>query len=86
MKEFILRENVLTDNTLYLPEEGKVFKGGYLAILHEYKFLNAWGDYKIVKKFRKTKTLNTYLEKNYGIHVIDGVEVRDVDSGEVVRV
>lgn len=33
MQTFILQENVLTDNILLLADEGKIFKGGYVAIV-----------------------------------------------------
>ena len=65
MEIFILRENALSDNTLYKAAEGKIFKGGYIAIIKEYTFLNCWSDKETVKKFRNEKTLEKYLEKNY---------------------
>jgi len=61
----ILQENVLTDNLLILPDNGKIFKGGYIAIIKEYVFLNAWNDKLIIKKFRKNISLNKYLAKKY---------------------
>jgi hypothetical protein len=64
-QEFILRENVLTDNVLLLADEGKVFKGGYIAIIKEYTFQNSWSDKLGVKRFRKEDSLNNYLKKNY---------------------
>ena len=64
-KEFILRENVLTDNVLLLAEEGKVFKGGYIAIIKEYTYQNSWSDKLGVKRFRNKERLNNYLNKNY---------------------
>jgi hypothetical protein len=64
-QEFILRENVLTDNVLLLADEGKVFKGGYIAIIKEYTFQNAWSDKLGVKRFRNEERLNNYLNKNY---------------------
>ncbi len=64
-QEFILRENVLTDNVLILAEEGKVFKGGYIAIIKEYTCQNAWSDKLGVKRFRNEERLNNYLNKNY---------------------
>lgn len=63
--EFILRENVLSDNILMLPSEGKIFKGNYIAIIKEYKYLNAWSDYLEVKRFRSKDRLISYLDKNY---------------------
>ena len=44
MNSYILQENVLTDNVLLVASEGKVFKGGFIAILKENVFLNAWQD------------------------------------------
>jgi hypothetical protein len=64
-QEFILRENVLTDNVLLLADEGKVFKGGYIAIIKEYTFQNSWSDKLGVKRFRNEERLNNYLNKNY---------------------
>ena len=61
----IIQENVLTDNILILPDNGKIFKGGYIAIIKEYVFLNAWDDKLIIKKFRKNISLNKYLAKKY---------------------
>jgi hypothetical protein len=63
--EIILKENVLSDNTLILPEQGKIFKGGYIAIIKEYVYLSAWTDELKVKKFKKNSSLNNYLSKNY---------------------
>lgn len=65
MQTFILRERPLTDNILMLADEGKVFKGNYIAIIKENTFLNAWSDKESVKKFRKQESLNNYLNKNY---------------------
>jgi hypothetical protein len=65
MKTFILKENVLTDNLLLLPESGKVFKGNYIGIIHEYTFQSAWSDKLSIKKFRCEKRLNAYLIENY---------------------
>ena len=64
-QEFILRENVLTDDTLLLADEGKVFKGGYIAIIKAYTYQNSWSDKLGVKRFRNEDRLNSYLEKNY---------------------
>lgn len=64
-QEFILQENVLTDNVLILADEGKVFKGGFIAIIKEYTYQNAWSDKLGVKKFRKEERLNEYLQKRY---------------------
>ena len=65
MENFILRENTLSDNTLLLASHGKVFKGGYIAIIKEYTYLNPWCDKEAVKRFTKLETLETYLNKYY---------------------
>lgn len=63
--EFILRENVLSDDTLLLANEGKTFKGGYVAIIHYYTFQNAWMDKKNKIAFKTMESLDRYLSKNY---------------------
>lgn len=65
MQTYTLKENVLTDNLLIMPDENKVFKGGYIAILKEYTFQNAWSDRESIKRFRSEKELQKYLNKNY---------------------
>lgn len=65
METYILREGVLNDNELLLADEGKVFKGNYVAILKEYSFLNSWSNKLNVKRFRKLDRLTQYLNKNY---------------------
>lgn len=65
MDTYILQENVLTDNLLFLPQEGKVFKGNYIAIIKEYTFATSWSDKENIKKFRSRKQLDSYLEKKY---------------------
>lgn len=65
MQTYILKENVLTDNELLLPDEGKVFTGNYIAIVKEYTYQNAWSDKETVKRFRSEKELKKYLSKNY---------------------
>lgn len=70
-KEIFLSENVLTDNILIIPDKGKVFKGGYIAIIKEYVFQNSWSDKEIVKKFRSEDRLNSYLEKQYSQAEVD---------------
>lgn len=65
METYILRENVLSDNTLILASEGKIFKGGYVAIIKEYTYQNPWSDKETAKRFTKRETLEKYLNKNY---------------------
>lgn len=63
--EYIVRENVLTDNILKVAPKGKIFKGGYVAILREYTFQNSWSDKETVRGFRSFDTLSKYLSKHY---------------------
>ena len=63
--EFILRVNVVSDNILKVAPKGKIFKGGYVAIVKESIFLNAWQDKESIKRFRSVNTLQKYLDKHY---------------------
>lgn len=65
MQQFILRERVVSDDVLMLSDKGKVFKGGYIAIVEYNTFQNAWQDRKHIKKFRSQQRLNSFLKKNY---------------------
>jgi len=65
MEQFILQENVLSDNILLIPDHGKRFKGGYIAIIKEFQFETAWSDKMIIKRFRTQKSLNSYISKKY---------------------
>lgn len=65
MRQFILRENVLSDNVLFLADKGKAFKGGYIAILKENTFENAWFDKEQIKQFRSEERLFKYIKSFY---------------------
>lgn len=66
MNTLILKENVLSDNVLLLPGNGKVFKGGYIAIVKEYSYQNSWTDkLSNEQKFKSENTLLKFLAKNY---------------------
>ena len=72
MQTFILKENVLTENLLLLADKGKIFKGGYIAIIKEFEFQNSWSDReKANKKFRSVNSLIKYIQKNYKNFDID---------------
>lgn len=75
--EYILRENVLTDNILKVAPQGKMFKGGYVAILREYTFQNAWQDKETVKRFRNFNTLNKYLARHYTEEETEHLDLTD---------
>ena len=68
-QEFILRENVLTVNTLVLPNKGKIFKGGYIGIVKEYTYSSPWSDKESIKKFRSKERLESYLKTNYPMEI-----------------
>ena len=63
--QFILKENVLTDNLVIVAEHNKIFKGGYIAIIKEYVYQNAWQDKETIKRFKSKDRLFSYLDKNY---------------------
>ena len=65
MQTYILKENVLSDDELLLADEGKIFKGGYIAILKIHTYLNSWNDEQTIKRFRSEKELQKYLNKYY---------------------
>lgn len=73
-KEFILNEGVLDDNVLLIADNGKIFKGGYIAIIKEYVFRTAWSNDEVLKKFKKKERLLIYLNKFYPNFKIDLLE------------
>jgi hypothetical protein len=71
MQTYILRENALSENVLLVPDYGQIFKGGYIAVIKEYSYQNAWSDKETIKRFSKKETLDKYLNKYYpSINVI----------------
>lgn len=65
MKTYILKENLLTDDLLYLPDENKIFKGNYIAIIEYFTFATSWSDKKHIQCFRSQQQLDIFLTKNY---------------------
>jgi hypothetical protein len=65
MQNYILQENVLTDNILMLCDQNEIFNGQYVAIIKEYSYATPWTDKETIKRFRKRETLYKYLNKNY---------------------
>lgn len=61
----LLQEGVLNDDVIHYPEEGKIFKGRYIAIIERYEFANEWSNQKIVRRFRSEESLEKYLNKHY---------------------
>lgn len=65
MTKYILKEGVLNDDILIISDEGKVFKGGYIAIIKYYTFRNHWCNDVNYIRFRSQKSLDKYLKKHY---------------------
>jgi hypothetical protein len=65
MKSYILREGVLNDDYMNIADNGKVFKGGYIAIIYYYTYANEWSNREHVVSFRKHDALQKYLSKYY---------------------
>ena len=61
----ILQEGVLNDDYIIYPEQGKVFKGNYIAIVVEYRYATAWSNSEHTRKFRSEFQLNKHLKKHY---------------------
>ena len=77
MQQFIIREKVVSDDILTLSDKGKIFKGGYIAIVEYNTFQNAWQDRKHVKRFRSKERLNAFLSKNYTEEEIEHLDFSD---------
>lgn len=61
----LLSEGVLNDNVIHYPEDGKIFKGGYIAAIEEHVPVSEWSNRKQIKRFRSQNSLDKYLAKNY---------------------
>ena len=73
MTTVILRELPLNDDTLYIADDGKVFSGGYVAILEYFKYANEWSDSRHFRRFRTLEAMHKYLDKHYTEEVKNGV-------------
>ena len=62
---YVLVEGVLNDDMLHIANKGKVFKGGYIAIVEYHTFLNEWNNRKHYKRFRNLETLQKFIGKKY---------------------
>lgn len=62
---FILYEGVLNDDIVHIANKGKAFKGGYVAVIEYYTFLNEWNNKKHLKYFKTLETLEKYISKKY---------------------
>jgi hypothetical protein len=62
---YVLRDGVLNDDILHIANAGYSFKGGYVACIEYYTFLNEWNNKKHLKYFKNLNTLETYVAKRY---------------------
>jgi len=65
MNTFIVNERPLNDDVVYVADENKVFKGGYVAILEYYTFANEWSDHDHRKSFRSMESMQKFIAKRY---------------------
>lgn len=77
---YILLEGVLNDDMLHIANEGKVFKGGYVAVIEYYTFLNEWNNKKHYKYFRTLETLKKYIAKKYPDCDIEIYQQKDLND------
>ncbi len=68
---FISNYGKLSDNILLIADEGKIFKGGYKAIVKEYYFQNTWSDREEITKFKKIARMKKYINKYYKEFVME---------------
>lgn len=64
MRIEIINEGVLNDDTIYMADENKFFKGRYKAIIEYYTFLNSWSNTRNVRKFKTLENAYKFIEKN----------------------
>lgn len=62
---FIVFQGVLNDDIVHIVDKGKMFKGGFIAVLEYYTYLNEWNNKKNYKYFRNLDTLKKYIDKKY---------------------
>lgn len=65
MTNYILKAGTLNDDILKISDKGKVFKGGYIAIIEYYTFENEWCNSVKYVRFRSQKSLDKYLKSHY---------------------
>lgn len=62
---YILFQGVLNDDIVYIANKGFNFKGGYVAVIEYYTFLNEWNNRKHLRYFRTLNALEKYIAKKY---------------------
>lgn len=62
---FTIRAGGLNDDQLLVAPKGKVFTGGYKAILESYTFETHWTDKKHTRRFRTLDNALKYIDKHY---------------------
>ena len=71
MREFILHERVLNDDFIQIADDGKIFKGGYKAIITYYTYQNHWNDNKHIKRFRTLENAFKWINKQERYNDLD---------------
>lgn len=65
MLTLILNERSLNDDTVYIADQDKVFKGQLVAVVEYYTFANEWSDHKHTKGFKTMESLQKWVDKRY---------------------
>ena len=68
---FIIYQGVLNDDIVHIVNKGKMFKGGFIAVLEYYTYLNEWNNKKNYKYFKNLNTLKKYIDKKYNNPAIE---------------
>ena len=79
MQEFILRYNVVSDDTFIVADQGKHLGGGIIAIVTHHVRATPWTDHATVKKFKSIKRALDYISKNN----LDGEGMIDLNGYEI---
>jgi len=65
MQAVRINERILNDDTAFIADAGKVFKGQLVAIVEYYTFANEWSDRKHQKGFKTIESLQKFVTKRY---------------------
>ena len=65
MLTVILNERPLNDDTAYIADDGKVFKGNLVAIVEYYTFANEWSDRYHRRGFKTIDALHKFVDNRY---------------------
>ena len=60
-----IQEGVLNDDILYIADKGKIFKGGYEAVLEFWTYQNTQSNNKNIRRFKTYENAQKFILKNY---------------------